>query len=146
MALLNPPTPVTEQRGAAPVDARSLVEQWLQQLESKDAALRNAAITALHKRPEPLDHQLVLLLNDPQVSARLRAVDILATLRHPLAAEWLTTVIKRDADAKVCIAAIDLLGEVGDHSTVAPLRAVKRRFAGNSALSFAADVAIGQIE
>ncbi|MDR3514211.1 MAG: HEAT repeat domain-containing protein [Azospirillaceae bacterium] len=114
-------------------------------LRSDDTPLRNAAIEALQEMPDAVAPYLQALLVDPDSDIRIFAVNIVATLRHRRAPEWLTVVIRSDAHVNVCAAAVDGLSEVGGPDALADLHALRHRFADNDFMEFAIDTAIRRI-
>jgi HEAT repeat protein len=114
-------------------------------LRSDDAFLRNEAIEALKQLPQAVAPIMNGLLTDPEPDVRIFAVNVLESLRHPDVEKWLIGVITRDAHVNVCATALDLLGEVGSEAALAPLEALKTRFAQEPYIVFAADLAIKRI-
>lgn len=114
-------------------------------LRSDDASLRNAAIEALQEMPDAIAPHVEDLLADADSDVRIFAVNILGTLRHRQAPEWLTAVIREDAHINVCAAAVDALAEIGGPESLDDLQALRRRFAGNQFMDFAIDTAIRRI-
>jgi HEAT repeat protein len=114
-------------------------------LRSDDAFLRNEAIEALKQLPGAVAPIMNGLLTDPDPDVRIFAVNVLESLRHPDVEKWLIEVITRDPYVNVCATAVDLLGEVGSEAALAPLEALKTRFAPEPYIVFAADLAIKRI-
>lgn len=114
-------------------------------LRSDDVPLRNAAIEALQEMPEAVAPHFERLLADDDSDVRIFAVNILATLRHAMASEWLTDVIRNDAHVNVCAAAVDGLTEVGGPEALPDLQDLRHRFAGNAFMEFAIDAAMRRI-
>jgi HEAT repeat protein len=124
----------------------SSVQGLVQCMRSEDAALRNQAIEAMKQMPQVVAPIMHDLLRDPDSDMRIFAVNILESLRHPEVEKWLIDVIERDAHVNVCATAVDLLGEVGSASAVAPLQRLKMRFQGETYIQFAADLALRRIQ
>jgi HEAT repeat protein len=122
------------------------VQGLLKLLRTQNGFLRIAVVEALQQMPELVHGEIDALLRDEDPEVRIFTIALLETLDHPAIRRWLLAVLEQDANPHVCAAAIDLLGEVGDHSAVAPLRAVKARFPGVGVVAFAVDVALGQID
>ena len=114
-------------------------------LRSEEAALRNEAIEAMKHLPDAVAPIMAGLLADPAPDVRIFAVNILESLRHPDVEKWLIDVISDDSHINVCATAVDLLGEVGTEAAIAQLEALKRRFAGEPYIEFAADLALRRI-
>ncbi len=114
-------------------------------LRSEDAALRNEAIEAMKYLPDAVAPIMASLLADPQSDVRIFTVNVLESLRHPDVEKWLIEVISKDAHINVCATAVDLLSEVGSEAAIAPLETLKRRFAGEPYIEFAADLALRRI-
>jgi HEAT repeat protein len=117
----------------------------IQCLHSEDVRLRNAAIEAMKQLPDEVAPLMGHLLTDPDPDARIFAVNILESLRHPQVEAWLIRVITEDTHLNVCATAVDLLGEVGSESAVTALQALKQRFAEEPYIQFAADLALTRI-
>jgi HEAT repeat protein len=112
----------------------------------EDVMLRNAAIEVLKELPDQVAPFMGQLLKDPNPDVRIFAVDVLESLRHPRVEEWLIVVISEDPHVNVCATAVDLLGEVGSDQAKAALASLKRRFAEEPYIQFAADLALKRIE
>jgi HEAT repeat protein len=123
-----------------------VIEVVLPLLGSESAPVRNGVIEVLQQMPELVAPKIDRLLVDPSPDVRIFTVNVLESLRHPSVVAWLVRVVEQDPHVNVCATAIDLLGEVGDHTALPALHAVKRRFAGEPFIEFAVAVALGQIE
>ena len=115
-------------------------------LRSDDVPLRNAAIEALQEMPDAVAPHFEHLLADDDSDVRIFTVNILATLRHARASEWLTDVIRDDPHVNVCAAAVDGLTEVGGPGALPDLEDLRGRFAGNAFMEFAIDAAVRRIQ
>lgn len=114
-------------------------------LRSDDAQLRNEAIVALKGLPEEMAPVMGALLADADPDVRILAVNILESLRHPMVEQWLVAVIESDEAVNVCATAVDLLGELGTDAAYGALQQLKRRFADQPYIQFAADLALKRI-
>jgi HEAT repeat protein len=121
------------------------VQGLVQCMRSEDAALRNEAIEAMKQLPQAVAPIMCNLLCDADSDMRIFAVNILESLRHPKVEQWLIEVIERDAHVNVCATAVDLLGEVGSPAALEPLKRLKVRFAPETYIQFAANLAIKRI-
>lgn len=123
------------------VVARGLAEC----LRSDDVALRNEAIEALRQLPDDVAMIIPALLTDSNPAIRIYSVTILAFLPHPDVEQWLIEVLERDAHVNVCGTALDVLGELGTAASRDAVLEVKRRFADESYIQFAADVVLNRL-
>lgn len=114
-------------------------------LRSDDAQLRNEAIVALKELPGEMAPVMGALLADADPDVRILAVNILESLRHPMVEQWLVAVIESDEAVNVCATAVDLLGELGTGAARDALQQLKRRFADQPYIQFAADLALKRI-
>jgi HEAT repeat protein len=114
-------------------------------LRSEDAALRNDVIDALKQLGDEVSPILRSLLNDPDSDMRIFVVNILSSGPHPDVEQWLLEVIDRDTHVNVCAAAVDLLSEIGTEAAIDPLLRLKARFAHETYIQFAADLALKRI-
>ena len=114
-------------------------------LRSEDAHLRNEAIDVLKALPQALAPVMGGLLRDADSDVRILAINVLESLQHPDVEQWLIDVIAHDPEVNVCATAVDLLGEVGSPAAEDALQALKRRFAGEPYIEFAADLALQRI-
>ena len=114
-------------------------------LHSENVALRNGCIEAMKQLPTQVGAIMKGLLADPDPDARIGAVNILETLRHPDVVEWLIDVIENDQHVNVCATALDLLVEVGSATSEAPLNRLKARFPNEPYIQFAVDLALQRI-
>lgn len=114
-------------------------------LRSEDAALRNEAIEAMKQLPDDVAPIMHGLLTDADPDVRIFSVNVLESLRHPQVESWLIEVIQNEPHVNVCATAVDLLSELASEAALAPLRALKLRFADEPYLQFAVDLAIQRI-
>ncbi len=124
----------------------AVVEGLLPLLACEQAVIRIGVIEVLQQIPDLVGPHVAVLLGNDSPDVRIFTINILESLRHPGVVSWLIGVLQTDPHVNVCATAIDLLGEVGDHSAIAALRAVKARFPNEPFIQFSADVALGQIE
>ncbi|MGY2047277.1 HEAT repeat domain-containing protein [Methylobacterium sp. JK268] len=114
-------------------------------LDSEDVWLRNAAIEAL----QGLDGVVIDALSEALAHAdsdrRIFAVNVLACLRHPAAADLALRALTEDAHVNVCAAALDVLAEIGRPAMVPAIEAAVARFPDEPFLRFAAKAAIRRI-
>ena len=132
-------TTLTRRGGSA------VVAGLVQCMHSEDVALRNEAIEALKLLPDAIAPIMRDLLADADSDMRIFAVNILESLKHPDVELWLREVIAHDPHINVCATAVDLLGEVGSSAALESLHQLKARFAGQTYIQFAADLAIKRI-
>ena len=114
-------------------------------LRSDDAALCNEAIETLKQLTFDMSPSLKSLLADPDPDLRIFAVNILESRRNPDLESWLIEVIEQDKHVNVCATAIDLLCEVGTEAALDPILRLKKRFASESYIQFASDLALKRI-
>lgn len=114
-------------------------------LRSDDAPLRNAAIEALQEMPDSVAPHLERLLADEDSDVRIFAVNILATLCHVRAPQWLASVVRSDPHVNVCAAALDGLAEIGGPEVLDDLEELRGRFADTPFMEFAIDAAMQRI-
>ncbi len=115
-------------------------------LRSEDAALRNGAVEALHLVPDQVGPYMQDLLADEDSDIRLFALDILRTLPHSQAPDWLLEVLRKDAHVNVIAVAIDRLADLGNADMRDDLLEVKMRFVNEPFISFAVDSALHRLE
>lgn len=114
-------------------------------LRSEDAALRNAAIESIGELPEAAAVVMDELLSDKDSDVRLFAANILATLPHPKAEDWLIALMAREPHVNVCAAIVDALLEVGTAACRPGLADLLERFPDEPYIRFAVDVALKRI-
>jgi HEAT repeat protein len=114
-------------------------------LRNDDAALRSEAIEALKQLTFDMSPVLKSLLADPDPDLRIFAVNILESRRNPDLESWLIEVIEQDKHVNVCATAIDILCEVGTEAALDPILRLKSRFANETYIQFAADLALKRI-
>lgn len=125
--------------------SRAVAEGLIPHLRSEDAGLRNAVIDALQKMPDAVAPCMEDILHDPDSDVRIFAVNVLAALPHPQGPEWLIDVVEHDDHLNVCVAAVDVLTEVGGPEAAAPLRRLLARFPDEPFLAFAVETALRRI-
>lgn len=114
-------------------------------LRSEDAPLRNGAIEALAAMPAAIAPEVERLIEDPDPDVRIFLVNLLAELRHPSVADWLTHLLRADPHANVVAAAMEALAEAGDERHVVALEDAAGRFPQEPFLGFAAEIAVARI-
>lgn len=114
-------------------------------LRSEDAQMRNEAIEAMKALPNEMAPIMGSLLIDDDPDVRILALNILEALPHPKVEGWLIKVIEHDPVVNVCGTAVDLLGEVGSAAAHDALWRLKRRFADEPYIQFAAELALQRI-
>ncbi len=114
-------------------------------LASEDVALRNDAILALRQRGEAALPALEAALAEPDPDLRLLAAKVLEGIPAPGARALLTALLAREADAAVCLVAVEALTQIGRPADVAVLGGLRARFAGEPCLCFAIDLALDAI-
>lgn len=121
------------------------VDAIIPHLRSDDAQRRTAALDALKAMPTVAGGGLVALLNDPDPDVRLLSCEIARSAFSDQAADLLSELLDRDADANVCAAAVEVLGEVGGASAIPSLSRCAARFPHDPFLGFAIKVAIERL-
>jgi HEAT repeat protein len=114
-------------------------------LRSDDAAMRTAALYSLRAMPAAAAGQLPQLLIDPDADVRLLACEIARALPAEDASRMLCELLARDASANVCGAAIEVLAETGDSSSLPALAQCAARFSDDPFLAFAIQAASARI-
>lgn len=115
-------------------------------LRNSDAALRNGVIQMLQQMPDVVAPHMQTLLADSDPDVRIFAVNVLESLRHPDAPQWLCDVIDQDEHVNVCASAVDLLAETGDSSAIPALNRLLERFPEQPFIAFAVQVALRRID
>lgn len=131
---------------AAQAGGAAVVDGLIELLRSEDAALRNGAIEALASLPEAVAPRIDALLHDADGDVRIFTVNLLGELRHPRVPQWLSQVLREEAQVNVVGAALEVLTEVGGPDVLAALRAARARFADDPYIVFSVDLAIERIE
>jgi HEAT repeat protein len=114
-------------------------------LRSRDAGLRNHALEALKQMGEPAFPVVDALLCDADPDVRLLAIEVTRAWSSAQAAPRLRRIIEADPHINVCGAAVDVATELGTEDLLAPLQALRARFADEAFLLFAVDVACGRL-
>lgn len=130
----------------ATIANEAAVEALLPLLRSEDAGLRNEAIETLARMPQAVGPRINALLADPDVDARIFAVNLLGELSHPNVPTWLSKVLGAERDVNVVGAAIEVLAEVGEPAHLPLLQKTRERFAEDAFIGFAVAMAIERIQ
>jgi len=115
-------------------------------IRSDDADLRTVAIDALKAMLEGTGSVLPQLLTDPDPDVRLLSCELARPLRSGQAAAQLCDLLDRETEANVCGAAVEVLAEIGDTSSVAALRRCGARFPEDPFLTFAISAVVDQLD
>ncbi|HEX4856222.1 MAG TPA: HEAT repeat domain-containing protein [Limnobacter sp.] len=113
-------------------------------LRSEDANLRNEAIDALKHLPEAVGPHMEKLLADADADVRIFTVNVLSSLAHEDTERWLCDVLRRDSDANVCGAALDVLTEIGTARCVGPVREIGNRFPKDAYIRFVSKIVLAR--
>jgi HEAT repeat protein len=110
-------------------------------IRSDNASVRRSALDALISTPQTAASHLPALLSDPDADVRLLSCEIVRSLPSKDATRLLTDVLKNDAAVNVCIAAADVLAEIGTMDAMDALAAAEARFPREAFLKFAMEAA-----
>lgn len=111
-------------------------------LRSPEAALRTGALDAFATLPEAIANNIAELFADPDPDIRILSCDLARSLPAAEATSHLIALLNRENMVNVCAAAVEVLSEVGTEQAIPALRACAVRFADDSFLLFAVDLAI----
>lgn len=111
-------------------------------LAGSDVELRNSAVEALQSMPEPTAAHMHTLLSDSDSDVRLFAISVMQGLNHPGILDWLVEVIKHETELNVCMAAVDLVAEIGTEQVMPDIEEVRARFPGEPFVDFVIDKAL----
>jgi HEAT repeat protein len=131
--------------GLAQIQTPEAVGFILQQLRSKDAAVRAGALDALNAIPKALEAQLPALLRDPDPEIRILLCDIVRRLPGPTATHYLCDMLAHEALPNVCAAAVEALAEVGDETALPTLAQCAARFGDEPFLLFSIKIASNRV-
>jgi HEAT repeat protein len=110
-------------------------------VRSDDASVRRGALDALISMPSATAPHLPALLSDPDVDVRLLSCEIVRALASEEATQFLIPVLESDTAVNVCIAAADVLADVGTVDALDALDAAEARFPNEAFLKFAIEAA-----
>ena len=114
-------------------------------IRSDDASQRTAALDALRAMPAAAARHLPRLLQDSDADVRLLACEIARALPGEDASRLLANLIERESNPNVCAAAIEVLAETGDITSLPVLLRCAARFPDDPFLAFAIKVAHDRI-
>jgi HEAT repeat protein len=114
-------------------------------LRSDDAAERTAALDALRAMPAAAATHLSRLLRDDDPDVRLLACEIARALPPGEASHALGELIDRETSGNVCAAAVEVLAEIGDATSLPILARCAARFPDDPFLTFAVKAASDRI-
>jgi HEAT repeat protein len=131
--------------GLAKIGTPEAAAEILPYLRSDDAAQRTAALDALNAMPSAAGEHLPRLLKDADPDVRLLACEIARRLPADQSAMPLIELIEREDSANVCAAAVEVLTEIGDPSSLPALARCGARFPDDPFLAFAIKAATDRI-
>jgi HEAT repeat protein len=114
-------------------------------VRSDNASIRRGALDALISIPAAAAPHLGALLADTDADVRLLSCEIARALPSERATALLCDLLKAEAVANVCNAAVDVLAEIGTVDALPVLRDLTQRFQDEQFLQFAANAAIETI-
>jgi HEAT repeat protein len=115
-------------------------------LRSDDPGLRNGAIEALKQFYIAAAPAVDALLDEEDSDLRLLAIEVTRAWPGRLAVPRLLRVIEHEQNVNVCAAAVDVATELGTPELLGALARLRRRFADQPFLVFAADIARTRIQ
>ena len=110
-------------------------------VRSDEASVRRGALDALISIPQAAASHLPALLSDTDPDVRLLSCEIVRALPSDDATRLLVEVLKNDAAVNVCIAAADVLADIGTMEAMDALAAAEARFPREAFLKFAVEAA-----
>ena len=108
---------------------------------TEDALLRNAAVDALRAFGAKALPQIERLLASPHAELRIVGVGLLEAREALRARTLLHKILADDPELNVGLAAVEVLSLIGNPGDAAALRGFGARFAGNSFVAFAVELA-----
>ncbi len=114
-------------------------------LRSDAAHLRAGALDALRIMIRDTRELLPALLEDSDVDIRILSCELARVLPGNEATSLLCDLLRREQDANVCAAAVDVLAEVGQSEALPVLAACAAKFPDSPFLCFAIQVAADRI-
>ena len=121
------------------------VRALLPYLRAQDASVRNAAIDALRAMPDATLPFITSLLSDADSDVRILAAELVRDMPAAKATSLLVALLDRETHPNVCVAAVEVLTELGTPDALPVLRACAERFADTPFLPFAISHAITRI-
>lgn len=119
--------------------------QLVGMLASEDVLLRNDAILALRRCGEVAVPALADALGSADPDVRIFAANALEGISVHPARVLLTRLIAQEADASVCLAAVEALAQIGTSADAAALSALSARFPEEPGIGFAVALALDAI-
>jgi HEAT repeat protein len=126
------------------IGGEGAVSALLPYLRSDDAALRGGVLGALQDLPESLA-QLPALLADRDPDIRVLAAEIARSMPNIAATELLCRMIEKEPLPNPCMAAVDVLAEIGSPDCLPALLACEARFGAEPFLLFAIRTTIARL-
>ncbi len=115
-------------------------------LGSKNAYLRNKAITFLQDSGESAKSFIKKLLVNDDRDIRIFAVNILGDVKYQDSRDMLIGLIKEEDDVNVLMTSIDYIGEIGEVEDVLLLEEIKNKFSNEPYVTFGINLAIDKIK
>jgi len=118
----------------------------LKMLDSKNAYLRNKAITFLQDSGEDAKKFLIKLLQNKDRDIRIFAVNVLGDVKYEDSRDILMESIQNEDDINVLMTSIDYIGEIGKKEDIPILEKLKDKFPAEPYVAFGINIAIEKIE
>jgi HEAT repeat protein len=118
----------------------------LKMLDSKNAYLRNKAITFLQDSGEDAKKFLINLLQNKDRDIRIFAVNVLGDVKYEDSRDILMESIQNEDDINVLMTSIDYIGEIGKKEDIPILEKLKDKFPTEPYVAFGINIAIEKIE
>lgn len=119
--------------------------QLVSMLASEDVALRNDANLALRRCRGVAVPALAIALQSADPDVQIFSANALEGIFTPSALALLTDLLTREADANVCLAAVEALAQMGAPADAAAFADLCTRFPGEPGLGFAVALALDTI-
>ena len=121
-------------------------DKILKMLNSKNAYLRNKAITFLQDSGEDAKEFIKKLLKNQDRDIRIFAVNVLGDVKYEDSRDILIEFIQNEDDINALMTSIDYIGEIGEQEDISILEEIKDKFKNEPYVAFGINMAIDKIK
>lgn len=122
-----------------------IIPRVIEVMRSAPAQTRNSAIVFLSGFANAMSVYMPVLLADDSADIQLYALDILRSMNHPLAAEWLEDMLNQDLHINVLISVLERIVDSQSMHLIDSVRQLSYRYPNEPLLTFSIELTLQRL-